>query len=138
MVDREVLRTKLTTLERCLARIAEVRGPRRASLTPLDVDDITVINLQRAAQAAIDVASHVVLSEGYGVPDSLSAPFELLERHGVLDTGLAWRLRKTAGLRTITLHDRPSTEPALADALVTNRMGDFRAFAERLMSRFGE
>jgi uncharacterized protein YutE (UPF0331/DUF86 family) len=138
MVDRDVLRAKLMTLERCLERIAEVRGPRRASLTPLDVDDISVINLQRAAQAAIDVASHVVLSEGFGVPDSVSAPFELLERHGVLDSGLAWRLRKTTGLRTITLHDRPSAQPALDDAIVNNRMGDFRTFADRLLARFGQ
>jgi uncharacterized protein YutE (UPF0331/DUF86 family) len=137
MVDREVLLGKLATLERCLARIADVRGPRRASLLPIDVDDITVINLQRAAQAAIDVASHVVMAENYGIPDSLSAPFELLERHGVLDAGLAWKLRKIIGLRSITLHDRPSTEPALADAIVNNRMGDFRAFAARLLARFG-
>jgi uncharacterized protein YutE (UPF0331/DUF86 family) len=137
MVDSQVLRAKLTKLEHCLARIVEVRGPRRASLTPLDVDDITVINLHRAAQAAIDVASHIVMSENYGIPDSLSAPFELLERNGVLDSGLAWRMRKSAGLRTITLHGRPSENPVLDDALVNNRMGDFRSFVERLIARFG-
>jgi hypothetical protein len=43
----------------------------------IDVQDITVLNLQRAVQAMIDVAAHVVASEGLGTPDSLGASFTL-------------------------------------------------------------
>jgi hypothetical protein len=32
-------------------------------------EDITVLNLTRAAQAAIDLAAHVVATKGYGLPE---------------------------------------------------------------------
>ena len=47
---------------------------------PVDVDYITALNLQRAVQAAIDLATHVVAAEGYGNPDSMADAFTLLER----------------------------------------------------------
>ena len=53
MVERDVVLGKLATLDRCLRRIAEVRQPDRG-LQPVDVEDLTELNLQRAVQAAID------------------------------------------------------------------------------------
>ncbi len=88
---------KVATIDRCLGRIADVRGQRRAALLPIDVEDIVLVNLQRAVQAAIDLAAHVVAAEAYGLPDSLAGSFSLLESHGVLETGLAERMRKMVG-----------------------------------------
>jgi len=51
-----------------------------------------VLNLQRAVQAMLDLAAHVVAREGLGVPD-LAASFELLKRAGILDDDLADRMR---------------------------------------------
>jgi uncharacterized protein YutE (UPF0331/DUF86 family) len=65
----------------------------------VDIEDVTVLNLQRAAQAAIDLAAHVVVAEGYGLPDSLAAAFSELERQGLIDAELAGRLRKMVGFR---------------------------------------
>ncbi|HEX3529071.1 MAG TPA: hypothetical protein VH988_18595 [Thermoanaerobaculia bacterium] len=33
-------------------------------------EEITLLNLQKAVQAVIDLAAHVVAVEGYGMPDS--------------------------------------------------------------------
>ncbi|HXK23608.1 MAG TPA: hypothetical protein VMS55_13125 [Myxococcota bacterium] len=52
MVDRDLVLAKVETLERSLARIDSAR--QRAGLDPLDRQDITVLNLQRAVQAMID------------------------------------------------------------------------------------
>lgn len=53
---------KVAVIDRCLARIQEVRGERRKDLLPVDVEDIASVNLQRAIQAAMDLASHIVAS----------------------------------------------------------------------------
>lgn len=63
MADPDVVFAKLATLDRCVGRIGEVRKPGRR-LTAVDIEDITDPNLQRAVQAAIDLAAHVVASEG--------------------------------------------------------------------------
>jgi len=41
------------------------------AVTLLDVQDITVVNLQRAVQAMIDVAAHVDARERLGVPEAI-------------------------------------------------------------------
>ena len=75
MTDADVVLAKVATLERCRARIAEIRSPaRQPHLLPVDVEDLLAVSLQRAAQAAIDLAMHVVSSEGYGVPAEPSLP----------------------------------------------------------------
>jgi uncharacterized protein YutE (UPF0331/DUF86 family) len=67
MVDRDLVLAKVETLERSLARIRSAQE--RAGPDPLDRQDITVLNLQRAVQAMLDLAAHVVAREGRGVPD---------------------------------------------------------------------
>ena len=105
MIDRDLVLAKVETLDRCLARIAAVRSEANSALRAIDVQDITVLNLQRAVQAMIDVAAHVVASEALGTPDSLGASFTLLERAGILDGELAERMRRMTGFRNVAVHE---------------------------------
>jgi hypothetical protein len=53
MVERDVVLAKVAMLDRCLARIADVRGPRSSALLPVDAEDIVVLNLRsRSARTA--------------------------------------------------------------------------------------
>ena len=91
MTAADVVLAKVATMERCRARIAEIRSPaRQPHLLPVDVEDLLAVNLQRAAQAAIDLAMHVVSSEGYGVPAELGEVFTLLAKHGLIDEELGF------------------------------------------------
>ena len=102
MVERDVVLAKIATMDRCVRRIREAREPGRG-LKPIDVEDIVVLNLQRAVQAAIDLATHAVATEGYGLPDTVGASFTLLEDEGVIAPALAERLRKMVGFRNIVV-----------------------------------
>jgi uncharacterized protein YutE (UPF0331/DUF86 family) len=137
MVDRDVVLAKIAVIDRCLARIADVRGARGSSLLPVDVQDITVLSLTRAAQAAIDLAAHVVATEGYGLPTGVAETFTLLEQHGVVDPGLAARLRKMVGFRNIAVHDYQTIDPRILESIVTTRLEDLRTFAATIAARLG-
>lgn len=137
MVDRDVVTAKLATIDRCLQRIAEVRGERRPVLLPVDVEDIVLLNLQRAVQAAIDLAAHVVASEGYGLPASVAGTFSLLEGRGVLDAALTARLRKMVGFRNIAVHNYQDLDPSIVEAIVTRHLGDLRDLCTSIVQRFG-
>jgi uncharacterized protein YutE (UPF0331/DUF86 family) len=107
MVERDVVLAKVATIDRCLHRIAEVQKAAGGKLSSVDIEDITVLNVTRAAQAAIDLATHVVTTEGYGLPDSVAAAFVLLAKHSVIDENLAQRVRKMVGFlqaRCVALH----------------------------------
>lgn len=136
MVDREVVTGKIAVIERCLDRIAEVHGARRASLLPADVEDITLHNLQKAVQAAIDLANHVATAEDYGPPDSQAAVFTLLEKRGVIDPQLAGSLRKMVGFRNIAVHEYETVNPTIVEAIVQHHLGDLRAFSRRILEIF--
>ena len=136
MVERDVVLGKLAIIDRCTRRIHEVRSERRSELQPLDVEEIVILNLQRAVQAAIDLAAHVVAAEGYGLPDSLAGTFSLLEQRGVIGADLAERLRRMVGFRNIVVHDYRVIDPRIVDSIVENSMTDLRAFASQVLVKF--
>lgn len=137
MVDRDVVTARIATIDRCLRRIEETRAGRSAVLLPIEVEDIVLLNLQRAVQAAIDLATHVVTTEGYGLPDSLAASFSLLEGQGILDPDLAERLRRMVGFRNVAIHNYRALDLRIVEAIVTRHLGDLRASSSRVVQRFG-
>jgi uncharacterized protein YutE (UPF0331/DUF86 family) len=137
VVDRDVVSAKLAVIERCLARIADVQGPRRGRLEPLDVEDITALNLLRAVQAGIDLAAHVVADEEYGLPADTAEVYTMLEQHGVLDADLAGRLRKMVGFRNIAVHEYQQLDPAIVRTIVDRHLGDLRTLGARVIEHYG-
>lgn len=136
MADPDVVLAKAATIDRCLQRIGDARARYEAPLLPIDVDDIVVLNLQRAIQAAIDLATHVVASEGYGLPDSVADAFALLESHGLIQLELGGRLRRMVGFRNVAIHEYRRLDPAIVEAIVSRHLEDLRAFAAAMVERF--
>ncbi len=137
MIDHDRLLAKITTIDRCLARIAEVRGERRKDLLPVDVEDIASLNLQRAIQAAIDLAANVVSTEGYGTPDTTAGVFTLLQQRGVIDSDLATRLRRMVGFRNIAVHEYQTVDPAILESILERHLGDLKLLSSQVIERFG-
>jgi uncharacterized protein YutE (UPF0331/DUF86 family) len=136
VVERDVVFAKIATIDRCLRRLAEVRDPGRG-LLPVDVDDLVELNLQRAVQAAIDLAAHVVATEGYGIPSSLAETFTLLEREGILSPELAEKLRRMTGFRNIAVHEYETVDRRIVASIVERHLDDLRELCRTLLDRFG-
>lgn len=135
MVDRDVATAKISTLERCLSRIQTALS--QAGLSDLDRDDITALNLVRAIQAAMDLATHIISTEGYGVPSTAAESFRLLGERGTISKSLAERLVKMVGFRNISIHDYRKVDPAIVETILTQRLGDLREFAACVIETFG-
>lgn len=136
MVDRDVVVAKTAAIDRCLSRIAEVRA-RRERMEPEDYEDVVEVNLQRAAQDAIDLAAHVVASEGWGVVDHVAQNFAVLEDHAVVDAELAARLRAMVGFRNIAVHHYHLVDPEVVESIVAERLDDLRGLCAAVVSFFG-
>ncbi len=89
MPDKDVVLAKVAAIQRCLKRIKDVTGLDPARLEELDAQDIFVLNLQRAIQSAIDLATHIVASEGLGIPETIRGNFLLLEQAKILTKNLS-------------------------------------------------
>lgn len=94
MVDPDRVRRLLTSLLRWRAVLVEEPGHPLARRYAV----------QAAAQAAIDVANHVIASEGWRVPQDYGDAFRVLAEHGVITDALAERFRALTGLRNLLVH----------------------------------
>ncbi len=99
----DVLLNKGSVIERCLRRIRE-----EFTACP-DLDDFThldalTLNIERACQAAIDMAMHLAAKRHLGIPQSSAEAFNLLTRAGLIDAKLALALRAMTGFRNIAIH----------------------------------
>ena len=99
----DVLLNKAAIIERCIRRIREeaAASPRFDDYTHLDA---LTLNVERACQAAIDMAMHVVAERHLGMPQSMADAFRLLERAGIIDARLSSSLQGMVGFRNIADH----------------------------------
>lgn len=138
MADRDVILSKAATIQRCLARIAEVTGFDPESLEDMNKQDIFVLNLQRAVQAAIDLAAHGAASENLGIPETAAGNFTLLQQAGFIDDQLAEKMRKMTGFRNIAVHDYEALDIEILKSILVHRLKDLEDFYGAALKRFGK
>lgn len=137
MVDRDVVFEKVGNIQRCLRRIREKTGMDPASLDDLDIQEIFVLNLQRATQSAIDLAAHIVADEGLGLPRSLKENFRLLAKAGILSHDVAGRMEAMVGFRNIAVHEYQAIDVNVLKAILSKHLGDLVEFYQQVLDRFG-
>ena len=84
-----------------------------------------------AIESCVDVAQHVCSSEGWGPPADNGDAMLLLGRHGVVDVGLADRMRQSVGFRNVLVHEYVQVD----DAIVLDRLqhpGDLEQFVQQV------
>ena len=128
MPDKDIVIAKVATIQKCLERIRDVTALDPASLDDIDKQDIYVLNLQRAIQASIDLASHIVASEGLGLPETVRENFTLLRDKGLIDPLTASRMEKMTGFRNIAIHNYQSLNLEILKSILTKNLKDLEDF----------
>lgn len=85
----------------------------------------------------MDLATHIISTEGYGVPSTAAESFRLLGERGTISKSLAERLVKMVGFRNISIHDYRKVDPAIVQSIITGRLGDLREFVAHVIDAFG-
>lgn len=134
----DILINKAATIERCVARAREEydRDPGTFA-TDVTRQDAAILNVQRACEAALDMAQHLTRRERLGVPQSARDVFELLARSGWIDQALADALKRMVGFRNIAVHDCQSLQLAITVNVITLHLSEFFRFTELVLKRDG-
>lgn len=86
MVDEAVLGARLAAIRDAVERVRQVRPPTlEAFLADRTAREVVTLNVFRAIQEAIAVATHWVSDEGWVVPQSHVDVFAALGEKGVID-----------------------------------------------------
>lgn len=104
-MDRVVVERKLDSLRRCLQRVRD-KCPRDAGALRGDVDaqDILVLNISRAVQLSVDLASHLLADTRLPPPESMAQSFEQLVESGAIDKDVGQQLRRAVGFSNLAVH----------------------------------
>jgi len=82
----DVVINKIQTIERCLRRIREEYvGFEDTFEENHTKQDSAILNLERASQATIDIATHIVKVKGLGLPNTSRELFDLLLENHIIN-----------------------------------------------------
>jgi len=121
----DVLLNKAGIIERCLRRVREEYAGDPSRLRSFTHQDAIVLNLERACQAAIDLAMHLVARGHLGVPQDSKDAFVLLERAGALSTAAARRMTAMVGFRNVAVHEYQTLDIEILRDICETRHLDF-------------
>ena len=136
MPDRDVVLAKVAAIQRCLKRIKETTRLDPNSIDDIDKQDIFILNLQRAVQAAIDLAIHIVASEGLGLSDTIKDNFKFLKNAGIINEELTLRMESMVGFRNIAIHDYQTIDRDILKSILSNNLKDLEDFYTTVLLHF--
>jgi uncharacterized protein YutE (UPF0331/DUF86 family) len=131
-MDEQLVAQKLESLRRCIQRV-ELKLPDSVEtlLTDLDAQDIVSLNLTRAVQMSVDIASHWLAGHSEATaPKTMGQAFDALANSGVIEHELAVRMRKSVGFRNVMVHNYDDVNWEIVFAICQYHLSDFRAFAK--------
>jgi uncharacterized protein YutE (UPF0331/DUF86 family) len=98
--------------------------------------DAIILNIQRACEAAISIAMHIVAEEGLGLPQYSREAFELLANHKIIDEKLSKKLQAMVGFRNIAIHDYQKLDLSILKNIIEHNLINLKDFTNILLSRY--
>jgi len=123
----EIILNKCAIIERCLKRINEeyTSDPTLTNYTHLDA---MTLNIERACQASIDTAMHIVSQKKLGIPQNSADAFSKLHKTGIISDSLVVSLRAMCGFRNVAIHEYQEMDVSVLKFVVTKGVNDFKEY----------
>lgn len=132
-MKNDVIYNKAATIERCVKRVLEVYGDNPENLNDFTKQDSMILNIQRACEASIDLAMHVVSEKKLGLPKTSREAFDILEQAELLQPALAKSLKAMVGFRNIAVHDYQSLNLNILQSIIEEHLNDFTSYTSVIM-----
>ena len=127
----EVVLNKAEIIENCLRRIQEeYQGKREYLLGNQTKQDSILLNLERASQAAIDMAMRIVRMRSLGLPKESRDAFLLMQAAGFISEDLTKKMLGLVGFRNTAIHNYKKLDLDIVEAVLNKHLGDFKKLIE--------
>lgn len=132
----DVLINKSATIERCIKRAREEYNKDPASFEKdYTRQDAAILNIQRACEAALDMAQHLIRTRKLGAPQSSRDAFNLLAQHHMISASQADVMKKMVGFRNIAVHDYQTLQIPITIAIIEKHLDDFLDYRAQLLKQ---
>ncbi len=133
MENELVIFNKYTIIENCIKRINSVYDGKLETLKDFDKQDIIVLNLQRACQATIDIAMHIISVRNLGAPQSGKGAFIILQENNLIDKETSKKIQGMIGFRNIAVHEYQELDLNILKNILDEHLEDLREFAREIL-----
>ncbi|WP_069648847.1 type VII toxin-antitoxin system HepT family RNase toxin [Caloranaerobacter ferrireducens] len=133
-MSKDVIFNKVAIIERCIKRIYEEYENNPQNLLNYTKQDSIILNIQRAAEACIDLAMHVVAEKSLGIPQNSRDGFELLHKNGIISKELNKKLKAMVGFRNIAVHDYQNIDLDIVKKIIELHLNDMKQFATVILN----
>ncbi|AGX45150.1 type VII toxin-antitoxin system HepT family RNase toxin [Clostridium saccharobutylicum] len=127
-MGKDVILNKIETIERCVNRINEVYDNNPENLNDYTKQDSIILNIQRACEASIDLAMHIVSEKKLGVPQNSRDSFEALNHNNIIDNELNKKMKSMVGFRNIAVHDYRAINLKVVQIIIESHLKDFEEY----------
>ncbi|MCL7745581.1 type VII toxin-antitoxin system HepT family RNase toxin [Halalkalibacter alkaliphilus] len=129
----DVILNKVSMIERCMKRIHEEYDNTPSNLHNYTKQDSIVLNLQRACEASIDLAMHIVAEKKLGLPQSSRDAFSFLEKEEILPSQLSNKMKAMVGFRNIAVHDYQELNLVILQKILEDHLEDFTNYTKTIL-----
>ena len=131
----DVTINKVATIERCLKRIKEeYLGYEDVFKNNFTKQDSVVLNINRAIQAAIDLAMHFVRINKLGIPQNSRDVFVMLADAKFIKKSTSDLMQKMVGFRNIAIDDYQSLNIEIVITVINDHLNDFKEYISEILS----
>jgi len=95
--------------------------------------DVTVLNLQRAVEACLDMANHLIAVNSLGLPGSAADAIGILVDNQILPASETSVYRSMIGFRNVAVHNYREIDPVVVAGIVHDHLDDLERFASRVL-----
>jgi len=132
----DVVINKIQTIQRCLKRINEEFSSVDEFKTNYTKQDSIILNLERASQATIDIANHIIKQNNLGLPSQSIESFEILCKSGYISDKTKQSMQSMVGFRNIAVHDYQNLNIDIVISIVQNNLTDFNKYIDEIFENF--
>ncbi len=131
----EVILLKIESIEKCLKRINEKINEPDYTIENYDMQDIIVLNLQRACQQSIDLVMFINAEMGLGIPKNSSEAFEKLMEEEIISKESYNNMKGMVGFRNIAVHQYQKIDYVIVEYVIKNRLSDFYKLNKEIIEK---
>lgn len=129
-VDTNTIKLKLAQLEEYIADVKKLRNkPETEFVERSDTEILAERHIEKACQAALDIANHIIAEQGLGVPTRYGELGYILARTKIIPDDLAKRMEEIAKFRNRLVHEYATLSPKIIYQIVSRDIDDLKEFA---------
>ena len=104
-IDSTILKLRLDKILELLPHLIEIQQKGKKAYTDSRLlQHATERQLQIAAQAVVDISTHIIAHKHWGAPESYTEAISIIASNHVIDTDLAKDLKELVKLRNLIVH----------------------------------